>query len=145
MLEVAPASYLYDCHGWTFTGGEKWINNDQVPTILEDNGYSAVSGGQAQVGDLVIYREFGKIKRSGIVTAVDGAGNATQIESKWGCYGLYRHPPWVVPAGYGEPEYWRTSRPGGHRLISFTPQQFLLLLLLLLLLKLLHAVMIWVV
>jgi len=124
VLQAAPPTDAYNCHGWTFTGGEKWINfPDDVERILEDNGYARVPGGGVQTGDLVIYRKSGEIKHSGIVTAVDGGGNPTQIESKWGAGGRYLHAPGDVPPGYGQPEYWRTSRPNGHLLAKMLLSQ----------------------
>ena len=115
--QVAPPSDRYDCHGWVFTGGEKWINNDQVQQIIDDNGYIIIPPGAVEVGDLVIYRDDeGNITHSGVVTAVDENGQPTQIESKWGSLGRYLHGPGDVPDSYGDPEYYRSDRPNGHRL-----------------------------
>jgi len=138
VVHTGPPSDSYDCHGWTFTNGEKWINNDQVQKILDDNGYVGVPSGQVQVGDLVVYRdEYGNITHTGIVTAVDENGNPTEIESKWGSLGRYRHAPGDVPPGYGEPEYHRSNRPNGHQLekIELEGARLLLLWLLLWLLE----------
>lgn len=42
-----------DCHGFTFTQGEFWINNNQVEKILEADGYVKVT--EPQIGDVLIY------------------------------------------------------------------------------------------
>jgi hypothetical protein len=117
VISTGPPSDAYDCHGWTFTGGAKWINNDQVQKILDFNCYSSVAAGGVMAGDLVVYRDAGgNITHTGIVTAVDVAGNATEVESKWGALGRYRHSPSRVPASYGTPAYHRTTRAGGNQI-----------------------------
>lgn len=53
----------------------------------------------AQVGDIVIYRNPAArtashptdVTHSGIVTKVDAAGNVTEVLSKWGARGDYKH------------------------------------------------------
>ena len=109
----APAD-SYDCHGYTFTGGVKWINDNQVQKILDDNGYMARAAGMVMVGDLVVYRNGGAIKHSGVVRTVSAMGNATVIESKWGALGRYRHAPAYVPVGYGTPTFYHSARANGH-------------------------------
>ena len=121
----AGPSDSYDCHGWTFTCGKKWINNDQVQKkilddkgnvigttgILDDNGYSKTT--KPQVGDIAVYRDSnGDITHTGIVREVDENGNVVDVESKWGAYGRYDHKPGDVPPEYGTPEYHHTDRPG---------------------------------
>ncbi|MBU0700928.1 PAAR domain-containing protein [bacterium] len=126
--QVAPASDEYDCHGFTFTDGEGWINNNQVQNILDDNGYEQVGHGQVQPvqsGDSVVYRDAnGEITHTGIVRGVDGSGNPNRIESKWGSMPQYEHAPQDVPPGYYDDpstgiEYYHTDRPNGHRLQQY--------------------------
>jgi len=121
----------YDCHGWTFTGGSDWINDDQVQQILNDNGYQSVELGAVLVGDLVIYRHEGNITHSGVVTEVDENGMPILIESKWGRLGRYLHAPDRVPPNYGQPQYYHTAR-GSHQLAHTDFAAALLLLRLLL-------------
>jgi hypothetical protein len=103
----------YDCHGYTFLNGEKWIDNDQVPAILNDNGYLETQ--TPAVGDIVIYVFGGKLVHSGVITEVKG-GIVTKITSKWGRWGLYSHAPDDVPTRYGTWFPFHTTRPGGHKL-----------------------------
>ena len=107
----AGPSDAYDCHGWTFTCGKKWINNDQVQKILDDNGYSETT--KPKVGDVAVYKDSnGNITHTGVVREVDENGNVVDVESKWGAYGRYDHKPGDVPPEYGTPEYHHTDRPG---------------------------------
>jgi hypothetical protein len=114
-----PATDAYDCHGFTFTCGAKWINDDQVNKILMDNGYTAKSAdaGGVKAGDIVVYHDgSGNVKHSGVVTKVDANGNPTEIESKWGRAPKYKHAPGTVPPGYGTPTYYCTTRCLGNKL-----------------------------
>ena len=112
--KVGPPADSYNCHGFTFTKGNKWVSCDQVKKILDDNGYQRVAN--PQVGDIVVYRNPGAgcppddITHTGKVVAVDNQGPI--IESKWGRLGRYRHRPNDVPASYGAPSYYRTNRAG---------------------------------
>jgi hypothetical protein len=114
VVQTGKPTDSYDCHGLPFTGSARWINNDQVQKILDDNGYAKRDAGKVQVGDLVVYRNGG-IRHTGIVTKVAG-GNAVEIESKWGRAGQYKHRPQDVPASYGMPEYQFSARANGHLL-----------------------------
>jgi Domain of unknown function (DUF4157) len=113
VTKLAAPTNRYDCHGFTFLGGDAWINDDQVDAILHDNGYSVTT--TPSVGDIVIYRYGGAITHSGIIIAVAGT-TVTKVRSKWGRLGLYEHAPNDVPPNYGTWQAYHTSRPGGHRL-----------------------------
>jgi hypothetical protein len=113
VTKVRPPSNGYDCHGYTFAGGDTWIDDDQVPTILAENRYSVTN--TPIVGDILIYRNGGQIKHSAVITEMQG-GNITKVTSKWGQLGLYSHAPNDVPPGYGTWTVYHTSRPGGNRL-----------------------------
>ncbi len=80
----------YNAHGVTFDNSISWINSDQVPTILNDD-YVLVTGDK-QLDDVIIYDRTGEKIGSGIVTAVN-EGNVTEVESKWGIAGTYKHAP----------------------------------------------------
>ena len=43
VTRVAPVDPACNCHGWVFTGGRFWVSGEDVPRILEDNGYRRVS------------------------------------------------------------------------------------------------------
>ena len=113
VTKLGPPTNDYSCHGYTFLDGKRWLDDDQVPTILNENGYVATN--TPVVGDIVIYRNGGKIKHSGVITEVKGT-TVTKITSKWGLWGLYSHAPDDVPAVYGSWTAYHTTRPGGHRL-----------------------------
>jgi hypothetical protein len=101
-----------DCHGWIFADGRWWIVGEDVPIILEDNGYTPVT--EPKAGDLVIYRYGARlITHSGIVVSASDRGRIL-IESKWAWLGTYLHGPEAHPYG-GSPHYYRSPRPG-HRL-----------------------------
>ena len=80
----------------------KWDNNPTNNT----QGYAPISFDQAnQVGDRVIYYntdDNGKVvpTHSAVVTKVDKNGNTTQVTSKWGEFGVYKHHPRDVPSSY---------------------------------------------
>lgn len=115
VTKLRPPSNSYDCHGYTFLGGDRWINDDQVDAILADNGYAVTT--TPSVGDIVVYRNGGAVTHSGIIVGVSGT-TVTMVESKWGRLGLYRHAPSDVPPTYGSWQAYHTSRAGGHRLRS---------------------------
>lgn len=50
-LNSAPAKT--DCHGITFSGGEYWIENDQVQKILDNDNYTRTS--EPRIGDIAIF------------------------------------------------------------------------------------------
>jgi hypothetical protein len=117
--KLGPPTDSYNCHGYTFTKGHKWVSCDQVEKILNDNGYQQVNNPRA--GDIVVYRHPGgggcdrgchpgDITHTGKVVQIDDQGPI--IESKWGRLGLYRHRPNEVPRCYGTPTYYRINRAG---------------------------------
>lgn len=106
-----------NCHGWVFTGGRFQIAGADVATILEDNGYSAVTAPRPD--DLIVYRNpSGAIIHTGLVKAV-GTDGFVLVESKWGPLDIYWHTPYEQT--YSQRfEYWR-SRRDGHGLTVVTP------------------------
>jgi RHS repeat-associated protein len=44
-----------DCHGVSFADGKYWINNAQVPIILQAEGYKEKDYDEKKVGDIVVY------------------------------------------------------------------------------------------
>ncbi len=112
VIQVAPADWTYNCHGWIFTGGHYLVPDAPVELILRDNGYRPVE--QPAVGDLAIYRnEQGSICHSARVWAV-GEGGQVLLESKWAWMGRYLHPPDATP--YGRDWTYYHSPRRGHRL-----------------------------
>jgi hypothetical protein len=102
-----PAGAYYNCHGWVFTGGRYWVSGEQVPDILEDNGYAIVS--QPRPGDVIVYRTGDKVVHTGIVRAADEFG--VLVESKWGKRGRFIHPPETQDYS-ADFAYYRSPRTG---------------------------------
>jgi hypothetical protein len=118
VVRVRPPDTACNCHGWLFAGGQFGIADAEVPAILADNGYAPV--GQAEDGDLALYRCGDEITHSGVVRRVDNQAGVT-IESKWGPFGVYLHAPSDLPFR-GECAFYRTARRG-HRLAIQRPGQ----------------------
>jgi hypothetical protein len=113
LTQIQPPTDTYNCHGYTFTDGDVWINDDQVQNILDDNGYSVTT--DPVVGDIVIYTESGGITHSGVITEVSG-NVVKKVVSKWGATGLYEHAPDDAPNIYGAWEVYHTDRDNGNLL-----------------------------
>lgn len=108
VLRVGPADVQYNCHGWVFTGGRAWLRGDQVPAILQDNGYVPTS--QPQEDDLVVYYEpGGEVLHSGIVRVV-WPDAPPVVESKWGWAGRFLHPAAIANYCRGEYQYYHSPR-----------------------------------
>lgn len=108
LLRLQPASDRSNCHGWVFTGGQYWIGPEDVELILEDNGYESVS--DPRTGDLVIYRDHGKIVHSAIVHSAI-PGHAVLVEGKWAYLSVFLHS--VDDSCYGRVyNYYRSHRSG---------------------------------
>ncbi|MCG8462111.1 MAG: hypothetical protein MI919_37990, partial [Holophagales bacterium] len=90
-----------NCHGVTFADGEYWIDNDQVDDILAGDNYKPVSGA-ARRGDIVIYRNQGRVVHSATVTALDSNGQAQTVS---GLGGL-AFAPKETPIGPGPGTAW---------------------------------------
>lgn len=91
-IRTGDPTIKYNAHGYTFDQSRSWILPDQVPIILADD-YIEVTTAKV-VGDVIVYYDGGGVAiGSGIVRIVDGSGNATQVESKWGIAGTYKHAP----------------------------------------------------
>ena len=113
LIRTSAATEAFNCHGWVFAAGKHWLSPDDVEMILADNGYQPVS--QPRAGDLVIYRDGGKVSHSAVVrTAADGG--PVLVEGKWGWMGVFLHPP--DGSCYGQQfTYYRASRDG-HLLVG---------------------------
>lgn len=101
----------YNCWGFTFNPRQCWINSGtDVQNILDGNG-TQVFAPNIRVGDVICYRDSASvITHTGRVWAVNAAGEASLIQSKWGNWGEYIHPPLTVPSIYGtDVTYWRVT------------------------------------
>jgi hypothetical protein len=97
VIQVAPADWTYNCHGWVLSDGRYLIPDESVELVLRDNGYQRVE--QPRAGDLVVYRdERGSICHTAVVRAV-GESGWVLLESKWAWMGRYLHQPDATPFG----------------------------------------------
>jgi hypothetical protein len=105
-IVTAPPTLAHNCHGWIFAGGRCWVSQDDVETILRDNGYREVA--DPRPGDVVIFRgTAGAIVHSGIVRAT--RGDRVEVESKWGYMHRVRHEVAAQPFG-SQWAYFHTER-----------------------------------
>jgi hypothetical protein len=99
-----------NCFGWVFAGGRYWLCEDDMEAILKDNGYHQMN--TARVGDVVIYRDgAGAVVHAGLVRAA-GEDGLLLVESKWGEFGRFIHPPSAHPFGACTWSYHRSARVG---------------------------------
>lgn len=93
----------YDCHGREFGDSEYWIDNSQVQTILDDDGYKKTESPKA--GDIAIYRVDGEIVHSARVESVDKDAKNVVVTGKRGAEKDLNTAP-AAPGGPGN--HWET-------------------------------------
>jgi hypothetical protein len=108
IIRVGPASDTCNCHGYVFTAGRFWLDPEDVEHILADNGYQPVS--LPRTGDLVIYREGGRIGHTAVVRTA-APGGPVLVEGKWGWMGVFMHAPDASCYG-ANLTYYRSPRDG---------------------------------
>ncbi len=103
----------YNCVGMVFASRRTWIDTDDVQQILEEDEYRLLPGlfEKADIGDVVVYKESGKIEHVGII--IEKRENpakamvSIKILSKWGPWAEYIHDPEDVLPSFGKPvEVW---------------------------------------
>jgi hypothetical protein len=107
-FQRGPASYQSNCHGWVFAAGQYWIDDNDVETILRENGYEVVAS--PKPGDLAVYRSGECILHTAVVRYVS-PGLPVLVEGKWGAGRVYLHAADASPYGAGI-TYYRSPRPG---------------------------------
>jgi len=115
-IRLRDADPKANCHGWVFTGGAYGVRDSDVRLILEDNGYTLTS--DPRDGDLALYSQNGQLTHSGLARRPVPHGPIL-VESKWGPFGLYLHPPEKQPFS-GLCQFYRSPRPGHLLSISAT-------------------------
>ncbi|MCI0641110.1 MAG: hypothetical protein L0Y72_10530 [Gemmataceae bacterium] len=109
VIQISQGWQHCNCHGWTFSGGQFWIQPRDVPIILEDNGYEEVEA--PRPNDVAVYRDAGgAISHTGIVRFV--GGGLILVESKWGRIGRFLHPHDVHCYGADRCAFFRSERVG---------------------------------
>ena len=116
VIRLRDADPKANCHGWVFTGGEYGVRDSDVRLILEDNGYTPTS--DPRDGDLALYFQNGQLTHSGLARRPVPHGPIL-VESKWGPFGLYLHPPEKQPFS-GLCQFYRSPRPSHLLTISTT-------------------------
>lgn len=113
MLRAKP-SIRSNCHGWVFARGEHILRGTDIPIILNENHYTAVS--KPTSNDIAVYRSAeGEVLHTGLVRgSLEGA---TIVESKWGIGALYMHIAEEQPYSQNI-TYYRTDRPSHDILVS---------------------------
>ncbi len=101
--KVSAPTTAFNCAGYAMDGSNSFINDRDAADTLTDDLYDKLPAGTAaQVGDRIVYKDAaGDSQHIGVVTGVDGEGNVTEVTSKWGAAGVYKHPPGTVPPSYG--------------------------------------------
>lgn len=112
VLRRQDADDRTNCFGWIFTDGRYWVDNDQVESILGENGYEIVA--TARPGDLAVYRDDEhRIHHAAVVRAVCDDGTIL-VEGKWGWMGVYLHR--LTDSLYGPTVNLYRSERRGHAL-----------------------------
>ncbi len=107
VIQISQGWQHCNCHGWTFTGGQFWVQPRDVPVILEDNGYDEVEA--PKPNDVAVYRDAGgAISHTGVVRFV--GGGLILVESKWGRIGRFLHPHDVHCYGADRCAFYRSER-----------------------------------
>jgi len=104
----------YNCVGLVVACRRTWVDPEHLVRILRDDGYRQLAGPeQAEIGDLVIYRDgANEVSHVGIVVRkkvlVPGQQEEPlEVVSKWGADGEYIHDMSYVPKLLGKPvEFW---------------------------------------
>ena len=113
LLQTRSITATYNCVGMALASRRTWVDPDQVPLILSDDGYTQLATeAEARVGDLVLYKDAsGQIRHIGVVIQrIENIASATvgvKILSKWGPWAEFVHDPRDVYMSWGTPsEYW---------------------------------------
>ena len=81
-IGYASDGWNTNCHGTTFADGEYWLNNEQVPLLLNGDWYTVVKQEEAQSGDAILYLgDDGstEIEHSMTIVSTDGTLEGTQV------------------------------------------------------------------
>ncbi len=108
-------SSTYNCIGMVFANRRTCIEPEQVPMILEVDGFREVRrAAHVVTGDVVVYEAEGEISQVAIVVSNepgirDGSSNI-RVLSQWGFDGEYLHDYRDVHAALGNPVRFDTDR-----------------------------------
>ena len=105
----------YNCIGMAFGNRRTCIEPDQVPMILEEDGFVEVTQAAAvMIGDLIIYELEGEISHVAVVVEnkpdLRDGGSTIRALSQWGFDGEYLHDYRDVHPSLGRPVRFYTER-----------------------------------
>ncbi len=79
------AGWDTNCHGTTFTDGKYWLNNDQVPALVQGDNYKSQTVESAKEGDKVVFLgEGNEAEHSMTITKADGTANGMMVYGQGG-------------------------------------------------------------
>jgi len=79
------AGWDTNCHGTTFTDGKYWLNNNQVPALVEGDNYKSQTVESAKPGDKIVYLgNKNEAEHSMTITKTDGTIQGTQVYGQGG-------------------------------------------------------------
>jgi len=105
----------YNCVGMAFANRRTCIEPEQVPMILEEDGYIEITQPASVItGDVVLYERDGEITHVAIVVTndpviADGSSNINVL-SQWGFDGEYLHDYRDVHPSLGVPVRFYSER-----------------------------------
>ena len=95
---VLDPTCKFNCFGYAYTNSHAWFND---PSLFINDDFSDVDMEDAQLGDVLVYRDNIRFTHSAFVEELtDGA--ITKVRSKWGYSAAVTHHPDYVPAVYGK-------------------------------------------
>lgn len=106
-IQLRSLTATYNCAGMVFANRRTVIAIQNVPPILEDDGFREISFTEAALGDIIVYFIAGGLEHAhvGLVARQDNLPVRQEsdltILSQWGADGEYLHRPADVPNSYG--------------------------------------------
>lgn len=100
-IELDEPTRKYNCHGYAYAISHGWFN---YPDLFLDDDYDRVELEDAQIGDIVIYKNGSTLMHSATIVRIDAAGIA-ELHSKWGELALLSHSLDGVPDVYGAAKF----------------------------------------
>jgi hypothetical protein len=100
-------THTYNCVGMAFVTRRTWVDPEYVYTFLNDDDYQQIAQSEAQVGDVVVYKDrTGDVVHVGIVIQRDEDLKQAEIRlkilSKWGPWAEFIHDPDDVLPAFGK-------------------------------------------
>jgi hypothetical protein len=106
------SEYPYNCVGLVFATRRAVIDIENVPKILEEDGYHLIQRNDVFVGDVVLYGWNNTLSHVALITQIERYMSTINIKvlSRWGFDGEFEHFIEDVPETYGQPIGFYTER-----------------------------------